>query len=74
MPDAADSGQKIDGTFFAVSDGFDDDEARRYWHSRPPAERLAQVQIPRRIDYANLATGRLLRVIEVVDVAGRPGE
>lgn len=35
MPDDPDSGQKLDRTVFTVSDGFDDGEAQRYWHSRP---------------------------------------
>ena len=69
MPEDANPGQKLDRSAFTVSDRFDDDEVRRYWHSRTPAERLAQVEILRRINYGNRAAERLLRVIEIVEGA-----
>ena len=67
MPEDANPGQKLDRSVISVSDRFDDDEVRRYWHSRTPAERLAQVEILRKINYGNRATERLLRVLEVVE-------
>jgi hypothetical protein len=67
MTEDASSGPKLDRSAFSVSDRFDDDEVRRYWHSRTPAERLAQVEILRRINYGNRATEGIARVIEVVE-------
>ena len=70
MPEDADPGHKLDRSFISVSDRFDDDEVRRYWHSRTPAQRLAQVEILRRINYGNRAAERLLRVLEIVEGFG----
>lgn len=70
MTEDANPGQKLDRSAFTVSDRFDDDEVRHYWHSRTPAERLAHVEVLRRINYGNRATERLLRVLEVVEGFG----
>jgi hypothetical protein len=67
MTDDAEPGLKLDRSSFSVSDHFDDDEVRRYWHARTPVQRLAQVEILRRINYGNRASERLLRVLEVVE-------
>jgi len=49
---------------------FDEADAadRRYWWSRTPAERVAHVIWLRRMNYgADRASGRLCRLLEVVD-------
>lgn len=74
MPEDSDPGPKLDRSVITVSDRFDDDEVRRYWHSRTPAERLAHVEILRRINFGKRATERILHVFEVVDIAEKPGE
>ena len=74
MPGDADPGQKPDRSFISVSDRFEDDEVRHYWHTRTPAERLAKVKILRRINDGNRATGRIPRVIEIVNVAEMMGD
>jgi len=42
-----------------------DDDAKNWW-SRTPEERLRHLECLRRLNYGDLATGRLQRVLEVV--------
>jgi hypothetical protein len=43
----------------------DDDKA--YWLSRTPEERMQHLEYLRRLNYGDLATGRLQRVLEIVE-------
>jgi hypothetical protein len=56
---------RVDRTAFSVVDLDDDSEERAYWRSRTPAERLAHLELLRRINYGDAATGRLERVLEL---------
>ena len=47
----------------------DPEEAKRYWHSRTPAERLRHVEVLRRIKYGSAALGRMERVLEIVSLS-----
>jgi hypothetical protein len=49
----------------------DGEEAKRYWRSRSPAERLCYAQYLRRIAYGPAADGPLERVLEVVSLDDR---
>ncbi len=66
---------KLDKRAFSVASSFEEAEKqdKAYWLSRKPQERLLQVEILRRINYGNLATKRMKRVLEVArrDSAGR---
>ncbi|MGI9036169.1 MAG: hypothetical protein ACR2GD_09040 [Pyrinomonadaceae bacterium] len=57
---------RLDKTKISVSDSFDNSEAKKYWHSRTPQERLLHVERLRRINYGAGATERLQRILEVV--------
>jgi hypothetical protein len=43
-----------------------DQDDRAYWRSRSPAERMQHLEYLRRLNYGDLATGRLQRVLEIV--------
>lgn len=60
----------VDRKAFSVVDLKDQDaDEKAYWRSRTPAERLAGVEMMRRIVYGyDPATTRLQRVLEVVDL------
>jgi hypothetical protein len=66
------SGARVDRTELSVGDhSAVEAEERAYWHSRTPAERLRHVELLRRINYGDRATGRLQRVLEVAAVPWR---
>jgi len=46
----------------------DPQEARRYWLSRTPGERLAYAEYLRRLKYGPAALGRMERTLEIVDI------
>ena len=58
---------RVDRTAFSVVSSFDEADAEddAYWRSRTPAERLAHLELLRRINYGDAATGRLQRVLEL---------
>jgi hypothetical protein len=55
---------RVDRTAVSLVIGFDDMERARYWQSRTPAERMEHLELLRRINYGDAATGRVQRVIE----------
>ena len=64
---------KIDRSAFSVIslDEQDEDE-KRYWHSKTPQERLAAAELMRQINYDyDPVSDRIQRVIEVVEQAPR---
>ncbi len=65
---------KIDKRAFSVVSSFEEAEAqdKAYWLSRTPQERLRQIYVLRQINYGNLTTKRMKRVLEVAirDSAG----
>jgi hypothetical protein len=66
-PDPVLSAWRVDRTAVSVAkltDPPDDDDA--YWFSRTPQERLAALELMRRINYGAAAAGRLRRVLEFV--------
>jgi|WetSurMetagenome_2_1015567.scaffolds.fasta_scaffold206683_2 hypothetical protein len=64
-------GRGIDGKAIVVGT-FDDDDARRYWRRRTPAERLAALEYVRQVRYGyNPAADRLQRVLEVAELGAR---
>ena len=58
---------RVDRTAFAVFSSFDEADAAddAYWRSRTPAERMAHLELLRRINYGDAGTGRLQRVVEL---------
>ena len=64
MSDSHEPEPCVDRTAFSVVDLDDDSQERAYWRSRTPAERLAHLELLRRINYGDAATGRQARVIE----------
>jgi hypothetical protein len=59
---------RIDRTAFSVVSSFEEADAEddAYWRSRTPAERLAHLELLRRINYGDAATGRIEKVMEVL--------
>jgi hypothetical protein len=62
---------KLDKTALSVVSSFEeaDRQDREYWLSRTPYERLAYMELLRRINYGPAAAARLQRVLEVVERA-----
>lgn len=58
---------RIDRKAFSATSGFGDSKDKHYWLSRTPQERIRHMEILRRINYGNLATKRLQRVLEVAE-------
>lgn len=60
---------RVDRTAFTIFSSFDEAEEQddEYWLSRTPAERLAHLELLRRINCGDAATGRIEKVIEIVD-------
>jgi len=56
---------------FSIVPTFEDDEEIEYWLARTPIERLRHVETLRRMNYGDLATARLQRVLELVKVPWR---
>ena len=50
---------RLDRTALSVASDFDDAEERTYWHQRTPEERLAHMELLRRINYGTAATARI---------------
>ena len=61
---------KIDRSAFSViSLDEQDEDLKRYWHSKTPHERLQAVELTRQILYGyDPVSDRMQRVIEVVDL------
>jgi hypothetical protein len=56
----------VDRSVVTVQSLHDEPDDRRWWWARPAAERLAAIEIMRRIVYGRAATdGRLQRVLEI---------
>jgi hypothetical protein len=67
MPSEIDlSSLRLDKSVIEITtlDHADDDAA--YWWQRTPEERLEHMEYLRRLNYGDLATGRLQRVFEIV--------
>lgn len=60
---------KLDKTAFSVVSSFEEaDRAdKEYWHSRTPYERLAYLELLRRINYGPAAAARLQKVLEITE-------
>jgi hypothetical protein len=57
---------RLDKTKITITTLSDEAEERKYWRSRSPAERLAALEIMRRILYGyDPSTTRLQRVLEI---------
>jgi hypothetical protein len=67
MKSPLDPEPRVDRTAFSVVSSFEEAEAEddAYWRSRTPAERMAHLELLRRINYGDAATGRLQRVLEI---------
>jgi len=66
MSKASDS-HRVNREHFSVVDLNDKKSDRDYWLSRSIDERLAHIEYLRRMNYGDEATGRLQRVLEVVE-------
>lgn len=57
---------RMDKTAFSIARLTDPDDAREYWATRSPEERLAAAELMRRIAYGyDPATTRLQRVLSI---------
>ncbi|HEY0024308.1 MAG TPA: hypothetical protein VGB24_15435 [Longimicrobium sp.] len=58
---------RVDRTAFSVFDSFEEADAAdaAYWRSRTPEERLAHLELLRRINYGERAAGRMERVLVI---------
>ena len=56
---------RLDRTAFSLAPAFDESDVKEYWHKRTPAERLAYMEILRRMNYGDKATAGLQRVFEI---------
>lgn len=67
MKEPLDPEPRVDRTAFSIVSSFEEAEAEddAYWASRTPAERMAHLELLRRINYGDAATGRLQRVLEI---------
>jgi hypothetical protein len=62
---------RLDRTFFSVGT-FDDDDARSYWRTRTPDERLAALEFLRQVMYGyDPVSDRIQRVLEVAELGER---
>lgn len=59
---------RMDRTAFSIGRLHDDGDEARYWWDKTPHQRLQAMELMRRIVYGeDAATGKLERVLEVVD-------
>ena len=60
---------KLNKTVLSIFSSFDEAEKedKEYWLSRTPSERLAYMELLRRINYGTAATARLQSVLEIVE-------
>jgi hypothetical protein len=58
---------QVDRRAFSVTSSFDDADVTRYWHAQTPQARLRYMEELRRMNYGNLATRRMKRVLEIVE-------
>lgn len=58
---------RVDRTAFSVVSWFEEAEAEddAYWASRTPAERMAHLEVLRRIAYGDAATAKMEKVLEI---------
>ncbi|MBW3570565.1 MAG: hypothetical protein KY467_05620 [Gemmatimonadetes bacterium] len=61
MKEPADPEPRVDRTAFSIVSSFEEADAEddAYWRSRTPAEHMAHLELLRRINYGDAATGRL---------------
>jgi len=58
----------VDRRAISIAKLHDEPDARRWWWKKTPLERLAAIEVMRRIVYGRAATdGRLQRLFEVVE-------
>lgn len=62
---------RVERTALSVASFDDADDDVAYWWSRTPEERLAHVEVLRRINYGDQTTGRLKWILEVALVPWR---
>jgi hypothetical protein len=70
MSDELLSKLKVDRSALTVSTLQDASDEKAYWLERTPHERMAQIEILRRINYGHRATARLQRILEIAEREG----
>ena len=58
--------QRIDKSALSVVHEFGNSDERTFWKLQSHERRMQQVELLRRINYGNKATGRLQRILEIV--------
>lgn len=58
---------KINRKAILITSLMDDSDEKSYWPAKTPQERLAQIEILRRINYGNKSAARLQRVFEITE-------
>ncbi len=58
----------MDKKSISIVNGFDNGDARQYWHTASPSKRMQFIEIMRQINYGyNPVTDRLQRILTVVE-------
>jgi hypothetical protein len=65
MDDPVLSAWRVDRTAVSITELTDPQDDCAYWLSRSPEERWEAIELMRRINYGDAATGRLQRVLAV---------
>lgn len=60
---------RLDKTAFSVHSLTDDPGDKEYWLSRSPEERLAHVEMLRKLNYGDSASSRLSRFFEIAELS-----
>lgn len=58
---------RVDRAVWNVSDSFDDRAATNWWHAQTPEARIQHTLFLIKVNYGDRATGRLQRVLEIVE-------
>ena len=65
--DAKQTNDRVDRTAFSVVPLTEATNARDYWHGQSPEARLQHLLKLRKVNYGPAASGRLQRILEVVE-------
>lgn len=63
---------RLDKSMLSIVSSFEeaDEEDKKYWHSRPPMERLQHTEYLRRLNYGYDANNRIEKIIEICERVG----
>ena len=68
-PSKTDHFPRLDKNAFSVHSLTDDLSDKEYWFAKSPEERLAHVEMLRKLNYGDLASSRLSRFFEIAELS-----